>query len=147
MNHLIQAQQPGRGQAGFTLIELMIVVAIIGIIAAIAYPAYSQYVVRANRSAAQSFILGVANKQEQYMLDARAYANDLNTLGIFTTPAEVSAKYAIAIANVGNAPPTYSIVATPTGTQADKDGLCGTLTITQAGEKQRSGTGTVADCW
>ena len=146
MKQVTNTQQPNGSLRGFTLIELMIVVAIVGIIAAIAYPAYAQYVVKTNRSAAQSFILGVANKQEQYMLDARVYADALNTLDI-TTPSEVSANYTITIAGVTTAPPEYSIVATPTGSQLTKDARCGTLTINQAGEKKINGTGTVADCW
>lgn len=137
-----------RAQNGFTLIELMIAVAIIGILAAIAYPSYSEYVVRSNRSAAESFILGVANKQEQYMLDAREYASALATLGMSGVPSEVSRNYAISLtADNAATPPAYVITATPTGTQAARDTQCGAVTVNQAGTKGESGTGAVADCW
>lgn len=131
---------------GFTLIELMIVVAIIGIVAAIAYPNYVQYTIRSNRSAAQSFILGVGNKQEQYILDARQYADTLTKLNM-TTPSEVSRNYDITIGGVSTSPPAYTITATPKGTQASKDTLCKNLTINQSGTKGVTGTGSVANCW
>ena len=147
MKQVINTQQPNGSLRGFTLIELMIVVAIVGIIAAIAYPSYAQYVVKSNRSAAQSFILGVANKQEQYILDARQYATSVSALSM-TTPSEVSRNYGITITGVTTTPPAYSIVATPTGTQASKDAKCGNLTIDQAGQKGiSSSTGTAAACW
>ena len=60
--------------AGFTLIELMVTVAIIAILATVALPSYQNHVMRANRSAAASFLMEVANMQERYYLDARAYA-------------------------------------------------------------------------
>jgi len=66
-----------RDRGGFTLIELMIVVAIVGILAAVAIPNYNSYVVRANRAAAKQFVLQVASKQEQYVLDARSYATSI----------------------------------------------------------------------
>lgn len=135
-------------QNGFTLIELMITVLIVGILAAVAYPSYSEYVVKSNRSAAESFILGVANKQEQYMLDARQYATTLAALSISSLPTEVSGKYTVAItADNAAAPPTYTITATPIGTQLARDTKCGAVTINQAGTKGENGTGTVADCW
>ncbi|MDC9523698.1 prepilin-type N-terminal cleavage/methylation domain-containing protein, partial [Pseudoalteromonas sp. Angola-31] len=56
-------------QQGFTLIELMITVAIVGIIAAIAVPNYSEYIKRASRAEAASALLDAANKQEQYFVD------------------------------------------------------------------------------
>lgn len=133
-------------QQGFTLVELMIVVVIAAVLAAVAYPSYQQYAIRANRSAAQSFILGVANKQEQYILDARQYADSLSTLSM-SVPVEVSRNYAISIAGVTLSPPAYSIVATPTGTQLTKDTQCGTVTINQAGQKGISGSGPVTECW
>jgi len=133
-----------RTQQGFSLIELMIVVAIIGIIAVIAVPSYQSHVVKGNRAAAQAFMVDVANREKQYLLDARAYTNNFTTLGI-SAPAEVSRHYAtITIACndgvsaatgctiVANNPPTFTITATPTSTQQAGDG---NLTLDSAGTK------------
>lgn len=136
-----------KSKRGFTLLELLIVMAIIAIITAIAFPAYQQHIIRSNRSAAQSFIQGVANKQEQYILDARAYADTLALLNITTVPGEVSKNYDITITDVTTTPPGYTIVATPTGFQLSKDTQCGKLTINQLGAKGINGTGTVSSCW
>ena len=146
MKHMTKTSLAGKSHPGFTLIELMIVVAIVGIVAAIAYPSYIQYVIRSNRSAAESFSLAVANKQEQYILDARQYATSVSALNL-TTPSEVSRNYAITITGVTTTPPAYTITATPNSTQSSRDSKCKILTINQAGQKTVSGTGTVADCW
>ncbi len=131
---------------GFTLIELMIVVVIIALLAAVAIPAYTAYTVRAKRSAAESFIMSVANKQEQYVLDARQYANSLAALNM-TVPSDVDASYNITITNVGMTPPTYTINAVPKDAQAVNDTQCATVSINQAGAKSQTGGGTVNDCW
>jgi type IV pilus assembly protein PilE len=135
----------------------MITVAVIGILAAVAYPSYTQYIVRANRSAAQSFMYSVANKQEQYMLDARTYAGALSELNV-SVPTEVSSKYTITLrctlpvatgtctAAVGT--PAYVITGTPIGTQLANDAKCGTLTLNQLGTKTEGGTASSAsECW
>jgi type IV pilus assembly protein PilE len=128
----------------------MITVAIIGILSAIAYPSYTQYIIKSNRAAAQSFMLTVASKEEQYMLDARIYAADITTLGYTTSaiPSDVSKNYNVTVtANNAATPPSYTVTATPTGSQLSRDTLCATLTLDQAGTKGKSGSGTVADCW
>jgi len=113
---------------GFTLIELMVTVVIIAILAAIAYPAYQDYVRRGNRSAAQSFMMAVASKQEQYLLSNRAYATTLTDLNA-TAPQETTGKYSFALQNVTAT--TYEIKATATGPQLPD----GDLVLSSSGAK------------
>lgn len=130
------------------MIELMITVAIVAILASVAYPSYTQYIVRANRSSAVSFVMNLASRQEQYNLDARQYTNQLSLLGAATIPSEVSNNYNVVVAADNTvAPPVYSVTATPTGTQLARDTECGTLKIDQIGQKTISGTATVGKCW
>ncbi len=134
---------------GFTLIELMIVVLILGVLASLAVTTYTRYVVKTNRAAAAAVLLGIANRQEQYFLDAREYAANMTTLGA-APPPEVAEHYTIATtANNGGTPPTFQVTATPISgsSQATRDTKCATLTLTSAGVKSISGSGTVQDCW
>lgn len=132
---------------GFTLIELMVTVAIIGILAAIAYPSYISYITRSNRAAAQGYMQEVGNLQQRYLLDARTYAADLATLNT-STPSNVASNYTLTTApKAGATPPGYTVTGTPIGNQLKRDTACGTLTLDETGAKTASGSGGVAACW
>jgi type IV pilus assembly protein PilE len=107
---------------GFSLIELLVAVVIIGILAAVAIPSYQSYVVKGNRAAAQSFMMDLANREKQYMLDARTYV-DFPTLGV-SAPADVSKHYSFEIVPIAT-PPSFTIIATPRSSsqQHDDDNL------------------------
>jgi len=123
---------------GFTIVELMIAVAIIGILASIAYPNYLEYVKKGRRAAAQSHLMDVAQHQQQYLLDARTYAADLTTLNM-VTPSDVSSYYTITLTVGDGAPPSFTATATPVSGSAQASDP--TLTLTNTGAK------TPADKW
>jgi type IV pilus assembly protein PilE len=117
---------------GFTLIELMIAVAIITILSTIALPNYRQYVVKSNRSAAQQFLLTLSNKQELYRLDNRSYATDLTSLGYSTLPSDIAGKYTIST-TISGTPSGYIFTATPvSGSSQYGDSI---LSIDNTGKK------------
>jgi type IV pilus assembly protein PilE len=129
---------------GFTLIELVIVIAIVAILAAIAIPSYRRHVLHGNREAAESLMLEIASAQERYMIDNRSYAPDTATLGYASSvqPPAVSSNYNVTLAPQAGPPPSYVITATPINGQLD-DTTCATLTLAGNGTK----TPNPATCW
>ncbi len=142
-------------QAGVTLIELMIVLVIIAIIASASYPLYTQYVVRAKRTTGAAMLLQVADRQQQFFMDNKGYAASLESLGFTSNPfmmndqgavvADDDAEriYSIALSNTSAT--SFTVTAEPQENQAEKDTTCGSLTLTHAGDKGQSGSGT--NCW
>ena len=130
---------------GFSLLELLTVVAIVGILVAIAIPSYDAYLRRGSRAAAQTFMMQVSGKQAQYLLDARNYAvgsTAVTDLGL-TVPPEVTPFYTVVVENSAggttvSTPPSYRVRATPkAGTRQANDGE---LILTDNGTKSRGGT-------
>jgi type IV pilus assembly protein PilE len=118
---------------GFTLIELMITVAIIAILAAVALPSYQQYLIRGHRAAAQSQMMEIASREQQYFLANRQYADKATLLSNgYGLPNDVSAKYGFDVTVDNDAtPPSFLITFTPSGSQASD----GNLTLTSTGVK------------
>jgi type IV pilus assembly protein PilE len=130
---------------GFTLIEVMIVVAIIGILAAIAIPAYSNYITRTNRAAARSCILEIAQFMERRYTTQQNYDVGAVPLQGCQTEGNLDTRYTLTVDTL--AQNTYRVVATPIGAQVTSDAACGTLTLDQAGTRTESGSSDVAQCW
>jgi type IV pilus assembly protein PilE len=145
------------GSKGFTLVELMITVAIIGILAAIAYPNYTRYVQRANRAEARSVLLEVAQFMEKsYTVNNCYHRNDavcgtaaVNLLlpaDLTQAPKQGTARYNIGFA--AQASQNYTLSAVPTGVMTGD--ACGTLTLADTGVRGAAGVTTdavVAECW
>lgn len=138
-------------QSGMTLIEVMIVTAIVAILSTIAYPSYTQYIARSKRSAIEAYMMGLANRQQQHLLDTKSYfcstGNTCADVIALTVPDDLGRDYAVSVAAPATTGiPTYTITATPQGGQASADAKCGTLTLDHTGLKTAS-AGTAANCW
>ena len=141
--------------AGFTMIELMIVVVIIGILAAMGYPSYRGYIVRTQRGVAKSTMTQVLDRQAQFFVDNKAFATDLTNLGFGTNPFAIDRKgkeittsstdrtYNIQLS--GASATSFTLQAVHQLKQATEDSACGTLSITNEGVRTASGSGT--KCW
>lgn len=126
--------------SGFTLIELMVALTVVALLAAVAYPAYQDQMRKGRRAAAQAFLMDIASRQQQYLLDARTFALGDGAIAALslTVPADVSPFYAVTVTPaVASVPPTYQIVATPIASSAQAPD--GVLQIDQNGSRTRAG--------
>jgi type IV pilus assembly protein PilE len=137
-------------QNAFTLIELLIVIAIVGVIAGIAYPSYQDSLTKSRRADAKAALLELSVFMERYYTANGCYTSGscatgtttAPTLPFLVTPKSGKANYDLTVATT---PSTFTITAAPKSTAPDS--VCGTLTLNSIGVKTEGGTGTVADCW
>lgn len=125
---------------GFSLIELMIVVAVLAILAGIAYPQYTAYGERARRSEGRSALLNAAALEERYYSDNNQFAA-LATAGINTSSENGHYTLSLTLDDANNQ--SFTLTGTPTG----PDSKCSTLTFTNTGAKGFTGPGSLSDCW
>ena len=143
-------------QKAFTLIELMVAVAIVGILAGIAYPTFQDSVMKSRRANVKGVLLGLANAMERHYTEKSSYQGaagsksspvDTGTAWIYTIPTETASFYTVTISQATAS--TYTLNAVPTGVQVNDK--CGTLTITHTGVKCPSDNATCAShtagCW
>src|SRR3546814_6682649 len=89
---------------GFTLIELVVAMAIVAILATIALASYQYAIVKSRRGSAKAFLMDAITREQQYLLDARAYAATLSDLNL-AVPADVSSFYTVTVTVSAGLPP------------------------------------------
>lgn len=144
-------------QQGFSLIELMIVIAIVAILASVAIPSYNDHVVRGKRAKGKAFIMDIASMQERFFTENISYANGFSTTAtsvkLNTSDTGADGTYTITITGspagcaAGGATPCtgYSLAAAPAGGHSDPD--CGSLVYNHLGQKSVTGTASKEECW
>lgn len=136
-NNKNEAPQCSDLQRGFTLIEVMIVVAIIGIVSAIAYPSYQNYVTEARRADGHLALMNAAQALERCKATAFSYANCQLPANLQTSDEK---QYALTVVTTRS---TYTLTATAQDAQAH-DNKCPTITLNDQGQQGHTGAG---PCW
>lgn len=132
-----------RRVAGFTLIELMITVAVVAILATVALPAYQESVRKSRRAQAKADLVELAHNLERYHTVQNTYA--ASTLAFAQSPREGTAHYTLSF-NEDPTGSTFDIQAIPVEGGSQAKDKCGTLTLDQAGRKTPTEK-TVSGCW
>lgn len=136
-------QRPARG---FTLIELVITIAIVAILVAITYPSYQNYLFRARRADGREMLQRIASAQERFYTNRNRYASDLTTAaGLNLGTANSEAGHYLITVNVPDDGQTFVLTATPQGIQADD--TCANLTVNNVGSRGYSGSDSNGPCW
>lgn len=148
---LVSERRQQRKGSGFTLTELLIVLAIIGLLLAVALPSYRKQAMKSNRASAKAVLMQLISREEAFFSDRKVYATTLAGLGYTQDPMYVGTDGAITATSTGalytvsfvaGATQTaFTLQAAPTGTQASD--TCGTLSITSLGVKSPTTSG----CW
>lgn len=137
-------------QKGFTLIELMITVAIVGILAAVAYPSYQQHILKTRRAEAKACLSELAQFMERFYTTNLRYDKDAANVDValpnIQCRTDLTNFYTTQFVANSLGQRSYSLEAVPKGSQAS-DTACGTLSLTQAGVKKSSVSGAAAKCW
>jgi type IV pilus assembly protein PilE len=133
--------------SGFTLIELMITVAIVATLLAVALPSYQQYVQRSNRGQAAATLIQAAQFAERFRSSSTAFSFVGMTLpnGLTQSPPTGAAIYDIAV--FGTPGTGFTLRATPVANGPNAADGCGYLQITETGARGVEGPRTVAQCW
>lgn len=145
-----------RNPQGFTLIELMIAVAIVGILAAIAYPSYQNSVTKSRRAEGKSLVLDAAAREERYFAQYNSYTNTIlgasgcagSACGLnYTSANSANGYYVLTVPAVSAT--TYTLTVTALDTQLANDKNCKTFSLDNLGVKSATTTsgGASTDCW
>lgn len=134
-----------RPRSGFSLIELLVVMAIAGILTVIAVPAYQQYLLSAHRTDAIKTLLEVSNAESEFYTANNAYTANLTSLG-YPANTVTSENGYYAVTATSSSPQTFTLTATPQGGQT-QDTHCASFTLNSLGQKGVTGTDTATQCW
>jgi type IV pilus assembly protein PilE len=149
---LMPLQSRKHASLGFTLIELMVTVAIVSILATIAVTSYSSQVQKSRRTEAKSALLDLAGREERLFSTTNTYSSDEAFLGYATAAGTPMTNmpfgngyYTLTAAATAT---TYTLTAIPVaGNSQAGDTTCGSFTLNQLGVQGVTGTGTAASCW
>jgi type IV pilus assembly protein PilE len=156
----MSTQSSKQASSGFTLIELMVTVAIVTILATIAVTSYTSQVQKSRRTEAKSALLDLAGREERLFSTTNSYSNLQAFLGYAASgTATISSMsfgngyYKLTVAwpdtvNQAGVTNSFLLTATPAAGQSQAgDTTCGSFTVNQLGVQTVSGTGTAASCW